>query len=135
MSPTPLSKLLVVDDDAVVLETLAAVLEDYDLTLASSLKQATIAFEAKDFDLVVTDYQLGDGTGEELVKTLRARRGADASAIVLTGHTDFSEVRELQARGELLVLFKPVDPRELLSWVRNELTMARLRRSLRKLES
>lgn len=123
-------KVLLVDDDAVVLETLAAVVEEeFSIAVASSVMEALERFDEERFAVVITDFELSDGTGETV---LRRAHQELTSGILLTGHPDFGQVRDLQRQVEFLVLFKPVDPGELKTWIRHEVTMGRLRRSVRR---
>lgn len=123
-------RVLLVDDEPAALETLAALLEEEFLVdTASSTRTALVRLRATRYDLVITDYDLGDGTGETVLRHA-AESGAQSARILLTGHPDYQEVRRLQKEVEFLVLFKPVDPQELLTWVRHETTLARLHRSV-----
>lgn len=118
-------RLLVVDDDLVMLSTLQAILEErFDVRVASGVRQATNELEAGAFDVLVTDYEMADGTGAELLE-LTGARFAGLYTILLTGKSGFAAVRALQKDG-VLVLFKPIDPDDLLGWVKNGVAMAQL---------
>lgn len=66
--------LLLVDDDREILEALKTVvnLEVFQVFTATGVKEARELFGSRMFDVVVTDYQMGDGTGEEVRKLVRA---------------------------------------------------------------
>ena len=80
-------RLLLVEDDRVdQLAFTRAVKEQgwpYDWTIASSIKEARAALEAERFDVVVTDYLLGDGIAFEIFPLV-----PPAALIVTTGSGD-----------------------------------------------
>ena len=63
-------RLLVVEDDKVDRMAFERMVKTerlpYEYTCASSLKEAKDALKCGDFDVVVTDYNLGDGSGFDL---------------------------------------------------------------------
>jgi CheY-like chemotaxis protein len=65
------------------------------------------------FDVMVSDVGLPDGSGHELVRSLRSR-GDRLPAIALSGHGMESDVQRSRAAGFDLHLVKPVDPDRLL---------------------
>ena len=119
-------RVLVVEDDPGVRDSLEAILSsDYETTTVGSVAAATKLLAPKAWDVVVTDFNLGDGNGSAVIEAAR-ERCPEAAVILLTGQVDYSGVRALQKSGRVLVLFKPVNPDELLAWVKNGVTMARL---------
>lgn len=126
---TSRGQVLVVDDDEnqrLSLESILAL--DYDVCAAGGVEEASRLIARDTFDVVVTDYDMPDGTGEDVLRCV-TRRGTPTSTILLTGHSEYAQVRDLQKSGRALVLFKPVDPVELLAWIKNGVTMARLSRA------
>ncbi len=129
----PRGRVLVVDDEEGARLTLTALLEEtYDVSAVASVDEALERLARGAFDLVITDFVLPERSGAALLEQLQTRPDPP-SCILLTGQRRSPEVRELQRAGGHLVLFKPVQPRELLAWVQNELNMARLRRSVTQL--
>ena len=62
-------KILVVDDDPALLRALTLLAESYGtITTASSFRKAIEELKNHPFDLVLTDYELGDGSGLDVVK-------------------------------------------------------------------
>lgn len=114
-------------------DSLEAILStDFTTTSAGSIAGAVKILSSQTFDVVITDFNLEDGTGLTIIETSRLRCPS-ASTIMLTGHMDYAEVRALQKSGRILVLFKPVNPDELLAWVKNGVTMSRLSAATRRL--
>lgn len=106
-----------VDDDAIVLLVLKAMFESrgYEVLPAGSAEQALHRLEQRGRrpDVVVADYRLREGrTGAEAIRAVRAAVGADVMGIILTGETG-AEVQREAAEQELVVIHKPVTPRQL----------------------
>ncbi len=97
------------------------------MSLARGVGEALRTLKERPFDALVSDFELKDGDGATLL-TVANERFPDVVGVLLTGHVDSIEVRNLQTSGRALVLFKPAKPSELLAWVRNAVAMARLQR-------
>jgi signal transduction histidine kinase/CheY-like chemotaxis protein len=84
--------ILVVDDDAVVGMSTAAMLEDlgHRVTSASSGEQALKLFAENAFDLVMTDHAMPGMTGAQLVAELRALVPS-VRVVLATGFADLEE--------------------------------------------
>lgn len=133
--PARVSKgnVLVLDDDSAIRETVREILEEVVAVKAvGSIGAAWNAFKDCTFDVVVSDHALIEGTGVEFLRQV-ATTYPRVTRILLTGDVDSPQVRALAAKarddGQTLVLFKPVDPNDLLSWVVNGIAMARLARA------
>ena len=68
---TPKKHILCVDDNTDICALISTVLEDYEVTFASSMADAIKRATADKFDLYLLDYHLPDGTGLELCLMLR----------------------------------------------------------------
>lgn len=128
--PRPRGRVLVVDDEDSVRLSLVAVLEETcDVQAVSNAHDALAALAKHPFDVVVTDHDMPGGSGAELVGYVVGRFKA-TSVILITGHVDSARVRALsqdsQRTGRTLVLYKPVNPEELLVWVKNGVAMSQL---------
>src|SRR4051812_3584968 len=119
-------RVLVVDDSPTVLDWLVAVLSsEFEVMTAGSCRAALACLQQKSFQVMLTDFELGDGNGLDLIRNAMKAQ-ADLAGILMTAHKDHPEVRAAQKAGRTLVLFKPVDAGQLVGWVRNAVTMARL---------
>jgi two-component system CheB/CheR fusion protein len=109
--------VLLVEDDAAVRDATRLLLraENYAVTAVASLKEALAATDAgADFDVVVTDYHLGQGeTGLQVVRLMRARLGQSLRAVLVTGDTS-SAMHELPRDAYMRMVSKPVEADELL---------------------
>jgi DNA-binding NarL/FixJ family response regulator len=86
---------MLVDDHELIRQGLARAFErDEDLTVtgqAASLREATAVFHATRPDVLVTDLQLPDGHGLDLVRTIRADDDA-VGIVVLTMHAGDDQI-------------------------------------------
>ncbi len=68
-------KILFVENHSVfAAQVIPIFLPDHDITLVPSLAEARSAFASTRFDLLLVDYDLDDGKGEELVRDIRANQ-------------------------------------------------------------
>lgn len=91
-------QILLIDDHKILLEgtqRLLSGMELYDVAaIASSGKEAISLLKSQDFDILVTDYELPDFSGLEIIKIARSVN-PDIKVIVLSMHDDPSVVKEL----------------------------------------
>lgn len=80
------SKILIVDDDRPVLFLMTAVFKraDYDVVAVLTAKEAIARLEQERFQLVITDYFLGDQTGADVVLAVRQHQ-PEVKVIVVSG--------------------------------------------------
>ncbi|MBK9991283.1 MAG: response regulator [Verrucomicrobia bacterium] len=79
-------KILLVDDDRPVLFLMTAIFRraEYDVVAVLSAKEAIARLEQERFNVVITDYFLGDQTGEDVVAAVRQKQPG-LKVIVVTG--------------------------------------------------
>jgi PAS domain S-box-containing protein len=113
---TPMHVLLVEDDED-TRETLSEALRasHYDVETADSEATALRAFEASDFDLVISDVGLPDGSGLDLLPKLAKIH--PVRAIALSGYGTADDVSRSQKAGFARHLTKPITLDKLLAAV------------------
>ena len=104
---------LVVDDNLLVRDALATQLEcrELDVCCAASHSQALqmLADQGSDaFDIIVTDYDLGDGNGLDLLAQFEREASKRPCALIITGTSD-QRVWERLHRCSYRWLAKPID--------------------------
>lgn len=114
--------ILVIDDEDSIREGLGVVLSEwgYEPHLAATLEEAAACARmlGDTLDLVLSDLHLADGEdGLEAIERVRAVCGCEVPAVVITGDTTADEMHRVTATGVPL-LFKPVQPRKLMSTLR-----------------
>jgi len=115
-------KLLVVDDDELILESLISIFdsEGYNSAFARTGGDALRLLEREPFNVIIVDVKLPDMTGLELLgrikdTTPRMRK------IVLTGFPDAPSAIEAVNKKVDAYLTKPFDPESLLKLVARNL--------------
>jgi len=120
---------LVIDDDRDVREGMHLLLEEHSCRVmtAESAGEARAAIVAEETipDLIIADYRLRDDlTGAEAIVEVREEVNEDIPALIVTGDTSPTRLREASASGFRL-LNKPVVPDELFAAI-SELTGRRI---------
>ena len=118
-SPLPRPRVLVVDDDKAVRESLRRSLEfnGYDVSLASDGAEALAGIAATDPDVVVMDVMMPRLDGLEATKALR-KAGNDLPILVLTARDAVGDRVEGLDAGADDYLTKPFALQELLARLR-----------------
>ncbi|WP_248926709.1 response regulator transcription factor [Paenibacillus hamazuiensis] len=116
-----MSQLLIVDDEAHVVERLAT-LVPWEQTGITGVHKAFSAYEALEvlasqpIDLVLTDIRMPGMSGLELAGRIRSG-WPKTKCILLSGHAEFEYAKEAIAQGTADYLLKPVTDSELLGTV------------------
>ena len=115
----------VVDDDAMVIDSLATLLEGWGLQVISAASGEELLKKLEHApDLLITDFRLGTGDGLEVAHAVReAYPGNGCQVVVVTGDTSEQSVRVLDGSG-YQVLHKPVRPARLRALVAHLLRSA-----------
>jgi len=103
------ARILLVDDDRIVLESLCGLLaaDGYDISTASDVASAMTALDAAPFNLVITDVSMPTCDGFELLRRVRARH-EDIQVILMTGYGTIESAVEAIKQGAYDYLTKPV---------------------------
>jgi PAS domain S-box-containing protein len=109
------ARILLAENNAETLKFLTLILRQrgFRVRTAGSLTQALEHAAGEDFDLVVSDIELGDGSGLELMRTVQS--GRRIPGIALSGFGSDEDVALSRAAGFSAHLIKPVDIRRLTS--------------------
>ena len=115
-------QILIIEDDPSVADALQIILEDdgYETALAINARQGLEQAHLRQFDLTITDVQLPDMSGLDVLTVLR-KRDAESPVIIITAHSTTEVVTEAMARGAFQVLPKPFLPSEILDLARRAL--------------
>lgn len=105
-----LNALLIVDDDKAFLQRIARAMElrGYRVETADTVADGLKAVRATPPDFAVVDLRLGDGSGLDVIETLRELR-PDARAVVLTGYGNIATAVTAVKLGAIDYLAKPAD--------------------------
>ena len=108
-------RILCVDDHQDTCEMLTTILglEGYQVSQANGVYDGLCAAIADDFDLILLDWVLKDGSGIELCRMI-SKAGVTTPILFYSGIADRSELEEAMRAGAQGFLVKPVDTNDLL---------------------
>lgn len=112
-------RVLVVEDDHCIGDGIVQALEieDYAIDWVETVNNASLALQTNDYELVVLDLGLPDGSGLDILNQMRAKHN-DTPVLILTAYDDLSfKVKGLDA-GADDYLIKPFKLEELLARLR-----------------
>jgi PAS domain S-box-containing protein len=109
--------VVVIDDDAMVLESLEAILTEWGYQTIAAVSAGEAVAQVREFgrrpDIVIADYRLQDGrTGTEAILAIRALFDYRIPGLILTGETDPKFLRECTGH-DVGIAHKPVMPSQL----------------------
>lgn len=119
-------KILIVDDDAALQESLVSILEGegYYIETAKTGLEAENKVKTKFYNLALLDIRLPDMTGLELLTRIN-QVSPRTKKLVLTGYPDTSSaIRAVNEKADAY-LVKPFDPVELISVIEEKLELQR----------
>jgi DNA-binding response OmpR family regulator len=110
--------VLLVDDDRVVRELVAVMLtrDGYQVVTAKDIEEAESHMRVCSPDVVIADFQLGNASGLDLLRTVRAR-SRDTKLLLISGSTkgDIDAIaRSAGANGGLVKPFRVDELKETL---------------------
>lgn len=115
-------KALLVDDEKDICEILEFKLHllGFKCDYAHTGNQAIGLCKKNDYELIISDIRMPQGSGIDLIDFLKSKGHALPAMIFLTGHTEVSEQKLLDL-GVLAILEKPIDFEKLLNCVKQNL--------------
>lgn len=128
--PQAAGKILIVDDAPGITDVLAMKLgrEGYRAVIAASAADAKRWLDAENFDLILLDVHLPDGSGLDLLRQLRERRSVlETPIIMISGLDQSSDVVAALKSGANDYITKPFDLAVVIARIRTQLTVKRLK--------
>ncbi len=106
-------RILVVEDHSETLRTLSNLLTHFghEISMADSAQHALEIVDSKEFDVVLSDIGLPDGSGYEVIS--HAKRRQPVKGVALTGFDKQEDIERSKQAGFDFHLTKPVDFAEL----------------------
>ena len=104
------NRILLVDDDADTARVFQHLLriDGHTVSVAADMAAAVKHLETQPFDLLITDIELPDGSGLDLLQRARQRH-RNVKGIVVTGHGEEPHREKAREAGFDEYLLKPVD--------------------------
>ncbi|MCE7949035.1 MAG: response regulator [Chloroflexi bacterium CFX4] len=118
-------RILIVEDNATFRETVRELLRDlgYKVRGARSYNKAVKRLTRHKFDLVLSDMDIGDGSGFDVLELARQTR-PEAPIVLMSGDADPSTVQAALASGAAQFLPKPFGLKELMQTIEAALNEA-----------
>ena len=115
-------KILVVDDDAIVIKSCRRILEaeGFEVSAVPSADSALEAIKNSDFDLMLVDVKMPQRDGMYLMREVKKSRPG-VPIIVMSGYPTPETITEVLRLGATLFIPKPFRPDELMKSVRQVL--------------
>jgi two-component system, chemotaxis family, chemotaxis protein CheY len=113
--------LMIVDDSASMRQLVSFTLQDagYDVLAANNGKDALAKIDGKKIDMVITDLNMPEMDGIELIRQLRGKSGFKFLPILmLTTESQETKKHEGKQAGASGWLVKPFQPQQLLDLVK-----------------
>lgn len=128
------SRILVAEDETIARENLALILgkEGYEVVTAENGAQALLELARAEFDLVLTDLNMPDTGGMEILEHC-LHTHPDIEVMVLTGYATVDTAVEAMKKGAFFYLSKPYKIDELRLLVRKALDQRHLRQEVAEL--
>ncbi len=124
------ARVLIVDDAPGISDVLGMKLEreGYVAVVAQSADRASKLLDADEFDIILLDVRLPDGSGFELLTRLRQRRSLlDTPIIMISGLGETSDVVAALQDGANDYITKPFDLAVVFARIRTQLSLKRLK--------
>jgi DNA-binding NtrC family response regulator len=112
-------KILVVDDDAIVIKSCRRILESegFEVSTVPSAEQALEAVKNSDFDLLLIDVKMPERDGMYLLREIK-KNWPEMPSIVMSGYPTPETIADVLRLGASLFIPKPFRPDELMKSVR-----------------
>ncbi len=129
-----MARVLVVDDELSIREYLEVLLgrAGHVVELADGVAEAQGALQARAFDLVISDFRLGQESGIDVLKAARAL-SPPPEVILITAYGTPASAVEAMRQGAYDYISKPFDNDELLLLIERAVEKSRLREENRQL--
>jgi DNA-binding NtrC family response regulator len=116
-------RVLAVDDDPTVLLLLHGILTQagVDVDQSQNVESALVLLGQMAYSLLITDLQLPDASGLDLLRKLRETHPA-LPVVLISGALDAATRREAELLGRVECMSKPLDRGRLLTLVKTLLT-------------
>lgn len=94
-----MKRILIVDDNIEFLQLLSSILkQQFQVYEATGVQEAIKLLETVTVDTICSDYYMRDGTGMELLQTLR-RQGIKIPFMLMSASDDYHFIDEIQSWG------------------------------------
>lgn len=112
-------KILVIDDEQMILNAIKVILEDMGYEVATFQDSSEGAEEAKkkDFDLIIVDLRMPGKTGDVITREIIDKK-PDAKILILTGYPMDPLAKKALEAGAVSLVKKPFEIGKLLDFLK-----------------
>ena len=112
-------KMLVIDDEAIVLESCRKIFseEDYQVVTTDSPAEGLKLIEGSKFDVILCDWKMPGFDGLDVVEELD-KRSPESAVVMISGYPTVDRATEAMKRGAMDFLSKPFTPQEIIDAVK-----------------
>jgi len=140
-----MAKLLIIDDERGIRNTLKEILSDegHDVEVAENGKAGLEMAQAKSYDLIFSDIKMPEMDGMEVLKALKEPtpsltegkeiESTETPMVMITGHGDVETAVQALKSGAYDFLLKPLDLNRILITTKNALESKSLRQETKQL--
>lgn len=125
MSSNAKKKILLIDDDRLVLNALKRLLEmeNYFVEAVDNAEKVLQLISYMSWDLIISDIRMPDMDGVDLIKKLRQiyqNQGKETPPVIfITGYIDSEKNNEAIELGPIQLIYKPFEKEQFLSSIRD----------------
>lgn len=117
------NKILIIDDDIDMCALLSRFLtkHEYETDTAHSGHKGLAKFRENNFDIVLSDFRLGDMDGKDVLVEIK-KINASTIVLIITGYSDIKTAVDIIKLGAYDYITKPLIPDEVLNVLKNALS-------------
>jgi DNA-binding NtrC family response regulator len=136
MNRNPLKRVLVVDDEQMIVSLLSTILREkgWDVTEARSGTDGIDQLDRARFDVILTDLVMPGDSGIDLLRAAKEIH-PDVEVILMTGYATADTAIEAMRNGAFHYIMKPMKPEEVVNLVEKAYSQRQLQRENRFLKS
>lgn len=136
MNPNPLKRVLVVDDEPMIVSLLSTILREkgWDVTGAHSGTEGIDQLDRARYDVILTDLVMPGDTGIDLLRAAKEIH-PDVEVILMTGYATADTAIEAMRTGAFHYIMKPLKPEEVVHLLEKAYSQRQLQRENRFLKS
>ena len=136
MNRNPLKRVLVVDDEPMIVSLLSTILREkgWDVTEARSGTEGIDQLDRARFDVILTDLVMPGDTGIDLLRAAKEIH-PDVEVILMTGYATAETAIEAMRNGAFHYIMKPLKTEEVANLVEKAYTQRQLQRENQFLKS
>lgn len=117
-----MASILIIDDDVEICLLLSRYLTKHTYNVETAQRGATglEKFAAQPFDIVLSDFRLGDTDGRQILQKIKQLK-AHIPVIIITGYSDIKVAVDVMKLGAFDYITKPLIPEEVLNIIEKAL--------------